>query len=82
MATVLDYTSPDVAADILNDLPAETSQLILVSMRDPRELVPLLEHRHDPAGGLMTPDYPVVLEGTIAANALDRAATGSGSRGY
>ena len=72
MATVLDYTSPDVAADILNDLPAETSQLILVSMRDPREIVPLLEHRHDSAGGLMTPDYPVVLEGTIAANALDR----------
>ena len=72
LASVLDYTSPDVAADILNDLPAETSQQILVNMRDPREIVPLLEHRHDSAGGLMTPDYPVVLEGTTAANALDR----------
>ena len=72
LATILDQTSPDVAADILNDLPTETSREILGSMRDPREIVPLLQHRHDSAGGLMTPDYPVVLVGTTAANALDR----------
>ncbi len=72
LATILDQTSPDVAADILNDLPTETSREILGSMRDPREIVPLLQHRHDSAGGLMTPDYPVVLlVGTTAANALD-----------
>ena len=71
-ATILDHASPDVAADILNTLPAETSREILGSMRDPREVVPLLQHRHDSAGGLMTPDYTVVLVGTTAANALDR----------
>ena len=72
LATILDHTSPDVAADILNYLPAQTSREILGSMRDLREIVPLLQHRHDSAGGLMTPDYPVVLVGTTAANALDR----------
>ena len=71
LATVLDHTSPDVAADILNDLPAEASREILGRMRDPREIVPLLQHRHDSAGGLMTPDYPVVHTSTTAANALD-----------
>ena len=72
LVTVLDHISPDVAADILNNLSHETSHEILDSMRDPSEIVPLLQHRHDSAGGLMTPDYPVVLEGTTAAAALDR----------
>ena len=72
LATVLDHISPDVAADILNDLSDEVSQEILDTMRDPREIIPLLQHPHDSAGGLMTPDYPVVLVGTTAANALDR----------
>ena len=72
LATVLDYISPDVAADILNSLSAETFKEILGTMRDPSEVIPLLQHRHDSAGGLMTPDYPVVLVGTTAAAALDR----------
>ncbi len=72
LATVLDHISPDVAADIINDLSDEVSQEILDTMRDPREIIPLLQHPHDSAGGLMTPDYPVVLVGTTAANALDR----------
>ena len=72
LVTVLDHTSPDVTADILNDLPAERSQEILDSMRDVTEIVPLLLHPHDSAGGLMTPEYPVVPIDTTAANALDR----------
>ena len=72
LAAVLDHISPDVAADILNDLPTETSQEILSRMRDPKEIVPLLQHRHDSAGGLMTPDYPVAPVATTAGNALDR----------
>ena len=72
LAAVLDHASPDVAADILNDLPAERSREILGSMRDAAEIIPLLQHPDDSAGGLMTPDYPVVPVETSAANALDR----------
>jgi magnesium transporter len=72
LAEVLDLTSPDVAADLLNDLPAARSQEILESMRDAAEVMPLLKHPDDSAGGLMTPDFPVMPMATTAANALDR----------
>ena len=57
---------------LLEALPAETYQEILSSMRDATEIVPLLQHRHDSAGGLMPPDYPVAPVGTTAGKALDR----------
>jgi magnesium transporter len=72
VAQILDEASPDVAADILNDLPLDRSWEILGGMRDTQEVVPLLQHPDDTAGGLMIPDYPVVRESTAAANALDQ----------
>src|SRR5918992_702702 len=72
VSQILDQASPDVAADILNDLPLDRSWEILGGMRDTEEVVPLLQHPDDTAGGGMIPDYPVVREGTSAANALDQ----------
>jgi magnesium transporter len=72
VSQILDEASPDVAADILNDLPLDRSWEILGGMRDTEEVVPLLQHPDDTAGGVMIPDYPVVREGTSAANALDQ----------
>jgi magnesium transporter len=72
VAQILDETSPDVAADILKDMPQERSREILAGMQESGAVVPLLEHAHDTAGGLMVPDYPVVRESLSAANALDR----------
>jgi Mg/Co/Ni transporter MgtE len=40
-------------------------------MRDTEEVVPLLQHPDDTAGGVMTPHYPVVRESISAGNALD-----------
>src|SRR5918996_2698080 len=72
VSQILDEASPDVAADILNDLPLDRSWEILGGMRDTEEVMPLLQHPDDTAGGVMIPDYPVVREGTSAANALDQ----------
>lgn len=72
LSRVLDETSPDVAADILRLLPEETSQVVLEAMDQAQGVIPLLEYPDDTAGGLMTPDYTVVKEGTTAGNALDQ----------
>src|ERR671914_1115285 len=71
VSQILDEASPDVAADILKNLPLDRSWEILEGMRDTEEVVPLLQHPDDTAGGVMTPHYPVVRESTSAANALD-----------
>jgi magnesium transporter len=72
VSQILDEASPDVATDILKDLPLDRSWEILGGMREAEEVVPLLQHPDDTAGGVMIPNYPVVRESTSAANALDQ----------
>jgi Mg/Co/Ni transporter MgtE len=72
VSQILDEASPDVATDILKDLPLDRSWEILRGMKEAGEVVPLLQHPDDTAGGVMIPDYPVVRESTSAANALDQ----------
>ena len=72
LSQILDEASPNVAADILRLLPRERSQETLASMQAARDVVPLLGYPDDTAGGLMTPDYPVVREVTTTGNALDQ----------
>jgi magnesium transporter len=72
VSQILDEASPDVAADILKELPQERSIEILGGMQESEGVIPLLEHAHETAGGIMVPDYPVVRESLSAANALDQ----------
>ena len=72
LSQILDEASPDVAADILRLLPRERSQETLAAMQAAPEVVPLMGYSDDTAGGLMTPGYPVVREGTTTGNALDQ----------
>ena len=72
LSQILDEASPDVAADILRLLPRERSQETLTAMQAALEVVPLLGYPDDTAGGMMTPDYPVVREVTTTGNALDQ----------
>ena len=72
LAQILDEASADVAADVLRLLPRERYQETLATMRSAIEVVPLLGYPDDTAGGLMTPDYPVVREVTTTGNALDQ----------
>ena len=72
IAHVLDLASPDVAADILHLLPEDRRAKALLEMRASAEVETLLAYRDDTAGGLMTPDFPVVLDSTNPAKALDQ----------
>ncbi len=71
LAVILDRTRPDVAADILRNLPAEQSRETLAVMTEAAEIAPLLGYPDDTAGGLMVADYPVVSDYMSAGIALD-----------
>ena len=55
LASTLDQSRPEVAADILRGLPDAVSKTALENMTDASEVIPLLDYRDDQAGGLMTP---------------------------
>ncbi len=71
-AQVLDLAGLDVAADVLHLLPEDLRMNVLLEMRTPAEVEALLAYRDDTAGGLMTPEFPVVLSSTNPAKALDQ----------
>jgi len=72
LAQVLDLTDVDVAVDLLQHISEDKQQETLEAMIDSAEVSELLQYQDDTAGGLMTPDYPVVLETTTTPNALDQ----------
>ena len=72
LAEVLDLTGPDVAVDLLRQMLEEKQNETLEAMVDSAEVTELLQYQDDTAGGLMTPDYPVVNEKTTTPNALDQ----------
>ena len=72
LSQILDEARPDVAADILRQLSEERSQETLEGMAEAEEVIPLLQYPDDTAGGLMTPDFPLVRESTTTPNALDQ----------
>ena len=72
LAEVLDLTGSDVAADFLGMIPEEKRQETLLLMKDADEVSELLRYQGDTAGGLMTPEFPVVTERTTTPNALDQ----------
>ena len=72
LAQVLDLTDADVAVDLLQHISEDKQQETLKAMIDSAEVSELLQYQDDTAGGLMTPDYPIVLETTTTPNALDQ----------
>ena len=72
LAQVLDLTDPDVAVDLLQQIPEEKQQETLEAMATAAEVTELLRYQDDTAGGLMITDYPVVTEATTTPNALDQ----------
>jgi len=57
LADVLDEMDPDSAADILGDIPAAQANETLAQMEEAEEVIPLLAHPDDTAGGLMTSEF-------------------------
>ena len=71
LADVLDEMEPDEAADILGDLSPERAARTLAEMEDAEEVIPLLGHPDETAGGLMTTSYIALRRHTTAAQAID-----------
>ena len=71
LLTVLDVASPDVAADVIKQLPIEKSAGVLASMGETDDVVALLRYPDESAGGLMTTDFPHVRADITVVNALD-----------
>ena len=71
-AKALDLAGLDVAADVLHLLPQDLRMNVLLEMRTSADVEGLLAYRDDTAGGLMTPEFPVVLNSTNPAKALDQ----------
>lgn len=71
LADVLDEMEPDEAADLLGDLPPAQAADALAQMEEPEEVLPLLAHADDTAGGLMTSDFYALRRQTTAQLAID-----------
>jgi magnesium transporter len=71
LADVLDEMDPDEAADILGDLPPQQAADALAQMEDADDVIPLLGHPDDTAGGLMTSDFIALRRYTTAQMAID-----------
>jgi magnesium transporter len=71
LADVLDEMEPDQAADVLGDLDPAYAAELLADMQDADEVIPLLKHPDESAGGLMTTDFITLRRRTTAAQAIE-----------
>ncbi|NLD73368.1 MAG: magnesium transporter [Chloroflexi bacterium] len=72
LAEIVAEMEPDKAADLLGDLsPALTEATLSVLHEEAEDVLPLLLHPDETAGGLMTSEYLVFPEAMTAARALD-----------
>ena len=70
LADLLDEMKPDEAADLLGDLPPGQVSEVLAQMEDADEVIPLLGHPDETAGGLMTTWYIALRRHTTAEQAI------------
>jgi len=75
LASVRDEMKPDDAADILGDLPPETAAKALAKMDDAEDVIPLLEHPDETAGGLMTTWLFTLQPNETASHAIEKLRT-------
>ncbi|MGI6208794.1 MAG: magnesium transporter [Anaerolineae bacterium] len=71
LAEVLDEMEPDEAADLLGDLPAQQASEALAAMEEPEDVIPLLRHADETAGGLMTTAFIAVRPRTTVSQAIE-----------
>jgi magnesium transporter len=70
LAQILDAMEPDEAADVLAEMEPQPRFEALTRMSDPDEVRPLLLHREETAGGLMTSEFMALRRRMTAAEAL------------
>lgn len=68
---IIDEMEPDEAADLLGDIDAKQAQTILAGLENPEEVLPLLLHPDDSAGGLMTSEFLALRRRMTAGEAIE-----------
>ncbi len=71
LSEVLDRMDPDEAADLLGDMPPLKAALVLGEMDRAEDVLPLLHHEDESAGGLMTTSFLAVRRQMTAAETID-----------
>lgn len=71
LANVLDEMEPDEAADVLGDLAPVRAAMALAEMEEAEEVIPLLSHPDETAGGLMTTSFVALRRKTTAGEAIE-----------
>jgi len=71
LATILDEMEPDEAADVLGDLSPELASEALAEMAEAADVLPLLSHPDETAGGLMTTSYIAVHPDATAEETIE-----------
>lgn len=71
LATILDEMEPDEAADVLGDLSPDRASLALAQMEEAEEVLPLLDHPDETAGGRMTTSFISLHPQETAAQAIE-----------
>jgi len=71
LADVLDKMEPDEAADVLGDISPQLAAEVLAEMEDAEEVLPLLEHADETAGGLMTTSFIALQPNTTTIEAIE-----------
>lgn len=70
LARIVDEMEPDEAADLLGDLEPDQATRVLAGMTAPEDVVRLLAHEDETAGGLMTPAEITLRRHMTAAEAI------------
>jgi magnesium transporter len=71
LADVLDEMEPDEAADVLGDISPQLAAEVLAEMEDAEEVIPLLEHADETAGGLMTTSFIALQPNATTTEAIE-----------
>jgi len=70
LAKVLDQMENDIAVDILREMSPAEAVLALSQMRTATEIMPLLQHEDESAGGIMTRGYVALHKDMTAEEAM------------
>ncbi len=71
LADLLDEMQPDEAADVLGDISRQRAAQALSEMEDLAEVLPLLGHEDETAGGRMTTSFVSLLPDSTAQQAIE-----------
>ena len=72
LSHALDKVTPRLVAHVLHSLPQARADEVLKGMEDQNRVPPLLDYTNDSAGGLMSPQYVLLIPGMTVSEGISR----------